>query len=354
MKNTLLILCSLVTLAACNKKSKPTEMSLSGKIENFPFKKLYIAEAHRWNVLLDSFDVKDGRFNYRFDTSRFNPFLVSLCYMNIEGRPKVLGVIDYVRSTLKDTFANTGFMLAYGSNEITGDFNDRFHRLSLKPTTENDLMFAGKAQNAIAARNADNSCRLIRKNKESYYLLMLLNNYKDRYTKTELEKLLQAFDKDLLRSEDAVRIAEYASFTLVNNQLPKDILLCDTGFSKVNLLAAAPLRMVVFWASWCGPCRQEIPHLKELASMYGPSQLEITSVSIDEDTAQWRKAYLEEKMPWRQLCVPKEDLLKIQAQFHFTSIPAVFFVDGSNKIVKEFRGFYTDNVHKYADFLKSR
>ena len=158
--------------------------------------------------------MKDGQFLYTFDIGIKNPFLVSLCYRNIEGKPGALGVMDYVRSTAKDTFNNTGFMLAYGSNEISGDWNDRFHRVSLKPNAENDLMFAHTAENVMASRDADNTGRLIRKNSGSYYLLMLLNNYKDRYKKAELEKLLHTFDKNLLRSGDAVKISDYASFSL--------------------------------------------------------------------------------------------------------------------------------------------
>ncbi len=65
--------------------------------------------------------------------------------------------------------------------------------------------------------------------------------------------------------------------------------------------------MVVFWASWCGPCRQEIPSLKKLYSAFTNSDLRIVSVSIDEDRSRWLKAVDEENMPWQQLLIPLKE-----------------------------------------------
>jgi len=59
--------------------------------------------------------------------------------------------------------------------------------------------------------------------------------------------------------------------------------------------------LVDFWASWCMPCRAEIPHLKELYAQYHAAGLEILGVSTDAHPEAWKRAMAQEQMPWRQV-----------------------------------------------------
>ena len=87
-----------------------------------------------------------------------------------------------------------------------------------------------------------------------------------------------------------------------------------------------------FWASWCGPCRGEIPHLKEAYAKYADKGVAFFSVSIDKSDAAWRKSLTEENMPWEQVCAPQagKDVMKL---YQFTGIPHILVLDKEGHIV---------------------
>lgn len=59
-----------------------------------------------------------------------------------------------------------------------------------------------------------------------------------------------------------------------------------------------------FWATWCGPCCREIPHLKEAYEALKERGFAIYSVSIDHDEARWRQFVAENNLPWTNVIAP--------------------------------------------------
>lgn len=87
-----------------------------------------------------------------------------------------------------------------------------------------------------------------------------------------------------------------------------------------------------FWASWCKPCRAEIPHLKELFSKYHQKGFEIITISIDEDTAAWEKAINVEKInDWNNVLANND----IKGNYQNTSqpIPSQILIGPDSKVV---------------------
>lgn len=59
--------------------------------------------------------------------------------------------------------------------------------------------------------------------------------------------------------------------------------------------------LVEFWASWCGPCRVEIPHMKQAYERFRDKGFEIVSFTVDEEREDWEEASAEEDLPWFDL-----------------------------------------------------
>lgn len=91
--------------------------------------------------------------------------------------------------------------------------------------------------------------------------------------------------------------------------------------------------VIDFWASWCGPCRNVIPEIKELYSKYNQKGLEILSVSIDSKEKDWKAALKEEAMPWPgQILAPNagKEVLRL---YQFNAIPHIVLLDKDGKII---------------------
>jgi thiol-disulfide isomerase/thioredoxin len=76
----------------------------------------------------------------------------------------------------------------------------------------------------------------------------------------------------------------------------KGTLLDGTPFDQKSL--AGKVVLVDFWATWCGPCRAEIPNMKKEYEKYHPKGFEVVGISLDEDRAALEKFVKSEEIPW--------------------------------------------------------
>lgn len=133
--------------------------------------------------------------------------------------------------------------------------------------------------------------------------------YSAKFSKAEMENLLQAIDPSLRETAGYKQLQksleEIAPIAL--GEKYKDLELVDENGKTVQLsdyVKPGQYNMVEFWASWCGPCRGEIPHLRHVYDAYGKGKdaFNMISVSIDDKEKDWKQALKEENMKWTQLC----------------------------------------------------
>jgi thiol-disulfide isomerase/thioredoxin len=335
------------------KERQETSIIINGNVKNIPSKKVYLTNAYSWDIFLDSAKYENDRFEFVTDTSKYpEPFLASICILNGKNKIEQLAVFNYKRTNAKDTFGNTGFMLSFGKTELSGDYNDKYHRVSIKPNKENDLYFDLKTEYFGSRKNIKFIKATIQDNPSSFFLLQQLFQYKRLYSANELMDILPLFDKRIQNCNTMIELKQYCSYLPEKGAAYPNAQLTNLKGDNVLLFTdSAKINMLIFWASWCGPCRQEIPQLKTIRNMFPEQVLSMKSISIDEDAKKWEKALNEETMPWEQFLIPYKDLLKIKAQFSVNAVPTIIFTDKNMKLIKRFEGYSETNIAEYTNSI---
>jgi thiol-disulfide isomerase/thioredoxin len=89
------------------------------------------------------------------------------------------------------------------------------------------------------------------------------------------------------------------------------------------------------WATWCGPCRQEIPSLEKVEKQFQNKNIVFVSISIDnsKDREKWSKLINEKKMSGIQLLADKEWDSKFVKEYNIQGIPRFILIDTNSNIV---------------------
>ena len=90
------------------------------------------------------------------------------------------------------------------------------------------------------------------------------------------------------------------------------------------------------WATWCGPCRAEIPHLKKIEEKYHGKNIEFVSISVDvdKDHDKWQKFVTEKQLGGIQLFADKNWTSDFIKAFGINSIPRFILIGPDGKVIK--------------------
>lgn len=243
-------------------------------------------------------------------------------------------------STANDEYAEKYVTLKDSLNRMYEDYHTR-HKAVLDAETE-----AWKAKDTLRRRQIRESAEFQEfANDEAQFFKTVEESYKKAVADNKetwwgpflmlcsYSYFTEENKKDWAQFSDEAKNSFYGQ--LLNEQInPKgfvgenlpafDLRQADgSEVAMASCVESARYYLVDFWASWCGPCRKEIPNLKKLYEQYKDKGLQIVSVSIDKDEAAWKKALNEEQLPWPNGL----DRAGIADNYKVKFIPAIFLVD---------------------------
>ncbi|MCA9099836.1 MAG: redoxin family protein [Pirellulales bacterium] len=93
--------------------------------------------------------------------------------------------------------------------------------------------------------------------------------------------------------------------------------------------------LVDFWATWCGPCRAELPNVLENYEKYHDRGFEVVGISLDDDRSALESFLEEQKIPWETLFSddPNGAVNKLASYYGVSAIPTVWLIDQQGKVV---------------------
>jgi thiol-disulfide isomerase/thioredoxin len=107
------------------------------------------------------------------------------------------------------------------------------------------------------------------------------------------------------------------------------------GFGDASSSSSGKVTLLDFWATWCGPCRHALPGLKQVQSVYGNNQLEIISVSEDDDEDAWHEFVAQNGMTWTQRLDTDHQMMR---QYGASALPTYVLIGKDGSVVNQYVG----------------
>jgi thiol-disulfide isomerase/thioredoxin len=295
----------LLIFLACTDDNKPMIKGDLKSSNTFLEGRMVYLKDWKLRKFVDSCRIKNGQFSFtnKLDVSGF-PFRAGLYYETLD--PKWPHQVFGYRNPIHKNFTESTLYAEPGSMELRLDTiinrtNSKEVLFKIQNISRQTKVafshYQFKTGSSIADKDFEYNKSVIRQHPYSIEMLETLNLNKSAFDATQLRTLMSGFSDTLRTHPGFAKMEAYlATDNLTGTDFPTNLRLRipDGDVASEIIDRDKPYNLVVFWASWCAPCRMEIPQIKKLYENNG-EKLAIASISIDSDQPQWKKALAKEK-----------------------------------------------------------
>ncbi|MBQ7414241.1 MAG: AhpC/TSA family protein [Prevotella sp.] len=357
VKSILILTAAGIMLAACQSNT----YHIKGTVKDVQEDTLFLTTDLQQGTPRDTILVKDGQFELSGETD--STYFCMIYSKNEEA----LNIPLFIEpGTTKVLLSKTP-----GEGRVGGTpINDEFQRMT------DSTMVIGKEINNIAEKVFANEKATQEEQQQAWAQIEKLNqrhakvvlDFTERNIKNELGYfLLTMYPEEVipntdrlrlikmmpaeLRQRDAIKTIEQQignaskteegavieDFTMPSIEGVPMSIMSEVGKNKITVLD--------FWASWCGPCRQETPLMVEIYKKYKDKGLGFVGISLDEDGDAWKQATDQLGIVWPQMSDLKGWENAAAQMFNITSIPHTIVVDQQGKILR--RGLRGEQLEQF-------
>ncbi|MDB5251307.1 MAG: hypothetical protein JWP27_476 [Flaviaesturariibacter sp.] len=276
------------------------------------------------------------RVNFKADLSDPNS------YYTVTGSPASSSVLDFNRTS------NERLSVVYA-------YNKQLDSLRQLGRPDSVLAPVVAARNTVVTAYQDEVTKLVNGTSSPSLAIYVLGAYQSyamspalalqSYSPAQLKQILERTSAKFPNHQGLVQLKNSIDTTqaqaaatggsLVNKKAP-DFSLPDVNGQPVSLASFRGKYVLVdFWASWCGPCRQENPNVVKAYAAFKEKNFTILGVSLDKEKVDWQKAVAEDGLAWTQVSDLKFWDSAVVPLYHIESIPHNVLLDPNGVVIAE-------------------
>ncbi|GAB2785158.1 peroxiredoxin [Hymenobacter luteus] len=369
MKSLLYVGALLGMTNACNKNTTPTSSAtgaatdassyqLTGQLQNAPAgTKVYLAELGETQfVSRDTATVDDkGQFTfsgnlpeagiYQVKLDEQNQALVALengRQVQLTGNAQQFSQSYTVKGSPDSDLLQQISRSMQTSRQQMQRLEQRFNQAAEQNRRDSLAVLQQKAL-TLQTQGSAGLARLVRQNPNSVvsaFVVTSIINPDDNFALADsVANVLKKNRPDSRFTKALVARLEPLRTTAVGVQAPEISLPSPEGKAVALSSLRGKYVLIDFWASWCGPCRQENPNVVKAYNKFKAKGFEIYSVSFDQDRGKWLKAIQNDKLTWTHVSDLKGWESAAGQTYGIKSIPQSYLLDPQGRIIaKNLRG----------------
>ncbi len=354
--------------AGDGKSPADTSYLLTGKISGLESGWAYLYHVEKEQEMPDSAKIVNGSFEFKGNAAHPEFALLGydqngqkkfpLGFFLEGGKITITGSLDSLqKADIRGSGAQEEFKKFNEQRKPIEEKQKQLYDQYQMAAMQGDPQKAGEIQKQYESLEGENKAlvaKFVKENPASYVsAFQLAQTFGYDIVPADVEPLYNGLDENVKNSyfgKAFKKNLDAAKSTAIGSIAP-DFTLNDTNGKPVSLAQyKGKYTLVDFWASWCGPCRQENPTVVKAYNTYKSKGFDILGVSLDEKKDKWEQAIQQDKLTWTHVSDLKGWESDAAALYGIKAIPMNYLLDKEGKIIaKSLRG--DDLIKKLGEIL---